>query len=589
MARGFATALVCLTIGALTAADGRAGLPAPPAFKWQRCPPAFCETGWYASPAAADVDGDGQVDALWGGYTLMAVNGSTGALEWHYAPIGGDRIWPDVALVDLNGDHRPEIVAAFYSQLVVLGGSGTPLPSWPAQPFASGEMRTLAVADLDGDHVPEILVADAASTRTGQWTVLEPDAAVRPGWPRLQTASGAEGYAAGCYNENVAVADLDGDGRGELVASSDVHYLASFQDDGTPIPADLRFATSSHPSPLWGQVNFNLDEAEDIQGYSNCTGPSDPRPNFASSPPAIADLDGDGSLEIVVVGRFQDCSVQPQVDLFEEPYVLRPDRTRWAAGSFDWTVLPTPIGSAAPLAPLDAFDVIQAPQPNPVLADLDGDGQKEILFPSYDGRLHALWLDKTEHYGWPFVLAKGDGAIRYASPPAVVDLDHDGKAEVIFTTWTQAGSNKYGELVILDYQGHLLGSVELPHAMGDTWGGALAAPTVANIDGDPDLEVLVGTADAGLVAYDLPGTAGARVLWGTGRGSFARTGFVPEPEVSAGGAASILALALLALGSRSSGARRPAGVPASAASARAARRSLRSRAKSAVSAAPRSG
>ena len=522
---------------------------------------------WYASPAAADVDGDGQVDALWGGYTLMAVNGSTGALEWHYAPSGGDRIWPDIALADVSGDSHPEVIVSFYSELVVLHGNGTPLANWPAQPFASGEMRTLAVADLDGDHVPEILVADAFGSFTGQWTVLEPDASVRPGWPRLQST--AEGAAWGCYNENLAAADLDGDGRGEIVGSSDVHYLASFQEDGTPIAANLRFATMSNPNPLWSQVNFNLDEAEDIQGYSNCAGPGDPRPNFDSSAPVIADVDGDGSLEIVVIGRFYDCQAPDTPQLFEEPYILKPDRTRWAAGSFDWTALPTPIGSAAPRAPLDAFDVIQAPQPDPVVADLDGDGQKEILFPSYDGRLHALWLDKTEHYGWPFVLDKGDGVIRYASPPAVVDLDRDGKAEVIFTTWTQAGSNKYGELVILDYQGHLLGSVELPHAMGDTWGGALAAPTLANIDGDADLEVLVGTADAGLVAYDLPGTAGARVLWGTGRGSFARVGFVPEPDAAASGAASVLALALLALGSRSSGARRPAGAPASAALARA--------------------
>jgi len=173
MPRAFAKVLVSLTIAGLAPADGWAGLPAPPAFKWQRCPPAFCETGWYASPAAADVDGDGQVDALWGGYTLMAVNGSTGALEWHYAPVGGDRIWPDIALADVSGDSHPEVIVSFYSELAILRGNGSPLASWPTQPFASGEMRTLAVADLDGDHVPEILVADAAGTGTGQWTVLE--------------------------------------------------------------------------------------------------------------------------------------------------------------------------------------------------------------------------------------------------------------------------------------------------------------------------------------------------------------------------------------------------------------------------------
>jgi hypothetical protein len=52
----------------------------------------------------------------------------------------------------------------------------------------------------------------------------------------------------------------------------------------------------------------------------------------------------------------------------------------------------------------------------------------------------------------------------------------------------------------------------------------LGAPTIANIDGDPDLEVVVGTTRSGVVVYDLPNTANARVLWRTGRGNFGRTG-----------------------------------------------------------------
>jgi uncharacterized repeat protein (TIGR01451 family) len=52
----------------------------------------------------------------------------------------------------------------------------------------------------------------------------------------------------------------------------------------------------------------------------------------------------------------------------------------------------------------------------------------------------------------------------------------------------------------------------------------LAAPTLDNIDADPDLEVVINTAHAGLVAYDLPGTASARILWQTGRGSYQRAG-----------------------------------------------------------------
>ena len=54
------------------------------------------------------------------------------------------------------------------------------------------------------------------------------------------------------------------------------------------------------------------------------------------------------------------------------------------------------------------------------------------------------------------------------------------------------------------------------------WNGALAAPTLANIDADGDLEVVLNTAHSGFVAYDLPGTGNARVLWSTGRGNYAK-------------------------------------------------------------------
>jgi len=37
---------------------------------------------------------------------------------------------------------------------------------------------------------------------------------------------------------------------------------------------------------------------------------------------------------------------------------------------------------------------------------------------------------------------------------------------------------------------------------------------------------VLNTAHSGLVAYDLPGTAGATVLWGTGRGNFQRNAYL---------------------------------------------------------------
>ena len=78
---------------------------------------------------------------------------------------------------------------------------------------------------------------------------------------------------------------------------------------------------------------------------------------------------------------------------------------------------------------------------------------------------------------------------------------------MIFASWVEKGSYQTGKLHILDYQGNLLHEVDLPAAYGSPdWNGALAAPTLANIDADADLEVVLNTAHSGFVAYDLPGT-----------------------------------------------------------------------------------
>jgi uncharacterized repeat protein (TIGR01451 family) len=172
------------------------------------------------------------------------------------------------------------------------------------------------------------------------------------------------------------------------------------------------------------------------------------------------------------------------------------------------------------------YNVIENIAPNPVTVDLDNDGELEILFPSYDGKMHAFWLDKDEHGAWPHsIYTAGEGFFRFPSEPVVADLDGDSLPEVIFASWTKKGSNRSGRLHILDSQGNPLQSVDLPAAFGSwNWNGAMAAPTLANLDADPDLEIVVNTSHSGLVAYDLPGTENARVLWGTGRGSYLRSG-----------------------------------------------------------------
>ena len=119
---------------------------------------------------------------------------------------------------------------------------------------------------------------------------------------------------------------------------------------------------------------------------------------------------------------------------------------------------------------------------------------------------------------WKFSFA--DNGARFASEPVVADLNNDGFPEIIFTTY-EVEKGK-GALVILSHLGEKVAEAFLPGR------GAMAAPTLADLDGDGALEVIVNLKDAlsqgGVQVYDLPGSKTNLILWPTGRGNFLRNG-----------------------------------------------------------------
>lgn len=395
-----------------------------PQLKWQNggCFDNNCATGWYSSPAVADLNKDGKTEVIGAAYSLFILDGKTGVIS---STLGTteNRIWPDVVVADLNHDGQLEIVTADGGGVIsVYHSNGTLMWSKPVPTVR--EVRSLAVSDLDGDGNLEIIAASTAGS--SQWMVYRWDgSSYSPNWPQLNSSAG---NAAGCYNENIAAGDLNGDGRAEIIGPNDTHYIDAFNDNGTQVQANSIFGANKY----WSQVGVNVDQAADLRGYTICG--VENRPNFANSAPILADLLGNGTLQVVVVGNVYNC-VEPYTDLYQMPFIFNANRTRWQAGGYDWTVIPSPDSKAAPLS--EDYNKIENAVPNPVAADLDGDGHLEILYPSYDGRMHAYWLDKTEHGNWPYsVYQKSDGFITFASEPVVADLNGDGKAEVIFTSWT---------------------------------------------------------------------------------------------------------------------------------------------------------
>jgi hypothetical protein len=506
---------VALAIGVQVPVSA-AGFSAP-VLKWSRggCYSSWCETGWYSSPALVDVNGDGKLDVVASTYSLVALNGPNGRLLWRTGGIS-HRTWPGVVVADIDKIGKAEIVTAQsggYLTVYNLAGQ----MKWRKQPTTS-ELRGLLAADLDGNGSSlELVVTGALGSKTNTW-VYNSNGTLRTGWPQLNNGNG---YAWGVYNANAAAGNLDSsDARLELVVPSDVHYINAYKPDGSL----LRANSNVYPGKTyWGQVGIWENLTIEKRGWGACDGTraESYRANFADGPAVIADMNGDGKRELVVAGNMYDCYAGYPPSRYTALYIFNKDRTRFNSSGFDWRSIPKNTG--APLA--EDYTIIESAEANPVVADLDGDGKQEILFAAYDGRMHAYWLDKTQHGSWPYSVHKpAEGFFRFASEPTVADLDRDGKAEVIFTSWVQKGTRKTGKLHILSYTGQPIYEVSLPAAVSGDWNGALPAPTLGNIDADADLEVVVNTAASGIVAYDLPGTAGAVVQWGTGRGNYLRNG-----------------------------------------------------------------
>jgi len=82
---------------------------------------------------------------------------------------------------------------------------------------------------------------------------------------------------------------------------------------------------------------------------------------------------------------------------------------------------------------------------------------------------------------------------------------------------------------VLSNTGALLFDVTLP-AQGTNGNGigVPAAPTIADLDGDGALEIVVVTFDHGMDVFTVPGSGDNCLLWPTGRGGYLRAGTGPS-------------------------------------------------------------
>jgi hypothetical protein len=470
--------------------------------------------GWLASPAVADLDGDGTNEIVVARAGLL--------LGWHLdgtTPLRVEvdgRIWASPVVADLV-PSRPGLEVAFAERanLHLVGADGAELPGFP---YAwRDELRTIAAGDVDGDGALELVVVTTTRVEAaGQrdiLLVLETDGSVHPGFPPNTTgASGCDDacYVTGGYDQNVAVGDVTGDGAAEIFATQDNAYLSLHDGTGRAFDAAPIFEDRTK----FLGVRFLHDYAEAQQGYADDEATAN-QAHFTNSAPAIADLDGDGTRDLVVLGSVQNAAQDDRlrgVGL----WAVHPDGTRLAA----WT---TPFHAPDYLAGLwdyEGTNVVGATNQVSV-ADLFPDRTgPELVFAGFDGRIHCVGADAAPIWQTPYTTS--DRVL--TGGVAIADLSQDGVPEIVFATYSpDAGQSA---LFVLSATGTELHRIPLPAR------GAMAVPTIADVDRDGDLEIVLSLKDGedrmrSALVYTVPGSGTACLPWPTGRRDDLRDGLVP--------------------------------------------------------------
>ncbi|MCC6962919.1 MAG: VCBS repeat-containing protein [candidate division Zixibacteria bacterium] len=171
----------------------------------------FYDTGGCndASPAIADVDEDGLLDVIVPASSpcrIYCFDGATGSVKWSF-PTGSSSIDSPPAVADVDNDGRPEVIfGTFYGNVYCLNGEDGGqrwLKNLGTNSYIQSEP---AILDLDGDSLLDVVVAQWA----GDNRVYA-----------LKGSDGSELWHSDLPNDymyhGASFADLDGDGRPELV------------------------------------------------------------------------------------------------------------------------------------------------------------------------------------------------------------------------------------------------------------------------------------------------------------------------------------------------------------------------------------
>ena len=349
-----------------------------------------------SSPIALDINGDGYKEVYFGSDNDALYGYNAFGEELTGFPFSStDRVRSSPAIGDVDNDGELEIVFGNSSgKLYIIDRNGSRELAYNLLGYVEGNP---ALIDIDGDQDLEIAFVTTTGSG-GQLYVIHHNGITESGFPK----------ELGEMWVGPAVHDLDNDGVVEVVCVTYekeiyvVEAIGGAIKPGFPFTAESRF----------------------------------------SMPATIVDVDNDGDYEIAAGCNSGDL------------YVLHHDATL--------------------LAQYNTGDDIRG---GISVTDLNNDGQLDLLFGGYDDKIHA-WDPIADMLlpGWPVDLGYNS-----LSEPMLADLDGDGQIEVL-------AARKTGKIFAYESDGSLMGNFPI-----SVDGSIESSPAIEDIDNDGDLELLIGT------------------------------------------------------------------------------------------------